>query len=324
MEIILLFLGLIGLGLGANLVVKGSQNIARHFRISEFLIGLTAVSIGTSLPEISISVMGAIDRLGGVETSGIVIGDKMGSLLSQITLILGIAGLSGLLVLKKKQLLREGGVLLGSLFLVLIMSLDLYLSRIEGAVLIVLYVTYFIYLWLSEKRKENVIDIKEKQLHLKKPKLNLFWNFIFLVSGIALVIYSSDTVVGAGIVLANLWNIPQSIIGILFVGAIGSSLPELVVSIQALRKRSASLSVGNLLGSNICDTLLSIGLGSTISGFIIDPSFLKFEIPLIILVTMLALLFFYTKKKMARWEATVLILIFITYAIFKIISIYLI
>ena len=323
MQLTLLILGLIGLGLGANLVIKGAQNIARHFRISEFLIGLTAISIGTSLPEISVSVMGAINRLGGIETSGIVIGDKMGSLMSQITLILGIAGLSGLLVMKRRQLWREGAVLIGSLFLVYFMMFDLYLSRIEGIILILFYIIYFVYLWKSERKKEKIIDIEEKQLNIIKPKLEIFWDMVLLSAGIGLVVYASNTVVTAGSSIALLWGVPQSIVGILLVGAIGSSLPELVVSIQALRKRSASLSVGNLLGSNICDTLFSLGIGSTISGFMIEPGFLKLEIPLIILMTSLALLFFYTKKKMARWEAAILILFFISYVALKIFSIYL-
>lgn len=321
MNFVFLFLGLAGLWFGASLVIRSAQNVARHFRILEFLVGLTLISIGTSLPEISISIAGAINRLGGNEISSLVIGDKMGSIISQMTLVLGIAGLSGLLKIGKRQWLRDGGFLLGGVVLFLLMSLDGRISQVEGIILVLIYITYFIYLLKSEKnKKEKIIDLDEKQLHLIKPKLNIIWDIVLLVSGVGLIIYSSRTVVNFGTLLAESWGVSQTIVGTLLIGSLGSSLPEMMVSIQAIRKKSASLSVGNLLGGNICNILFSVGIGSSISGFLVDKSFLMIEIPLIIFATVLALYFFRTRQKLSRWEATVMIFIFVAYASFKILT----
>jgi cation:H+ antiporter len=169
-----------------------------------------------------------------------------------------------------------------------------------------------------------VFDLEEKRLHFKKPKLELLWNFIFLAGGLGLIIYASKTVVMAGTNLAQIWGISQSVIGILLIGSLGSSLPELVVSIQALRKKSTGLLLGNLFGSSICTILFPMGIAAVISELKFDISFIYFEIPAIIFATMLGLFFLKTKHRLSSWEAAILILFFVLYVVIKIVTIYLV
>jgi len=148
--IFFIILGFIGLFYGAKFVVIGLENIANKLNISHLVVGLTVLAIGTSLPEIAVSVMGAIDKLLGVTPNidGIVIGNKVGSFLTQITLILGILGLSQNILISKWELRREGTMLFLSIFIFIIFALDLVITFIEAFLFIISYVLYL-------KRKKN-------------------------------------------------------------------------------------------------------------------------------------------------------------------------
>jgi cation:H+ antiporter len=301
-ELMLLIIGLAGLWLGAELVVRGSQNLARFFKISELVIGLTIVSIGTSLPEIAVSVSGGLGRLAGIETSGIVVGNALGSCMNQITIILGIAGLFGALLITKRGLLRDGLMLLVSIVLFFIVSYDLKITRFEGFILIVVYGLYFLNLLREEKLYEKI----------RRPELHLLWDIVSLVAGLFFVIYASKMVVNNGVSLAGIWGVKESLIGILIIG-LGTGLPELAVSISALWKKSTGIAVGNLIGSNICDLLLSLGLGTVISGFAVGAGLLNFDIIFMFFTALAVLFLFRTGKRLSKMEAIMLIVIYVVY-----------
>ena len=156
-EFVLLALGILGLWWGSELAIGGAKNIAKHFRISAGFIGLSILSIGTSVPEIATSVTGGIQRSMGIETSGIVVGNAIGSAVNLLTLILGIVGLIGILAIKKRSLFREGVMLIGSLLLIGFMSLDGFLSPAEGWIMVTIYVLYMIDLMRQEKVVDKVV-----------------------------------------------------------------------------------------------------------------------------------------------------------------------
>jgi len=301
-ELLLLIIGLAGLWLGAELVVRGSQNLARFFKISELVIGLTVVSIGTSLPEIAVSISGGLERAAGIETSGIVVGNALGSCLNQITIILGIAGLFGALLITKRELLRDGLMLVGSIVLFFIVAYDMKITKFEGIILIVVYGIYFINLLREEKLYEKI----------RRPELHLTWDLVSLGAGLFFVIYSSKMVVLNGVSLASLWGVKESLIGILIIG-LGTGLPELAVSLSALWKKSTGIAVGNLIGSNICDLLLSLGLGTVISGFVVGEGLLKFDIIFMFFTALAVLFLFKSGQRLTRREAVMLIIIYVVY-----------
>lgn len=306
-EFILLILGLGGLWLGAELIVKGSQNLARFFKISELLIGLTIISIGTSLPEIAVSVAGGFEKLAGIDTSGIVVGNAIGSCLNVITILLGIVGLFGVLLITKREIIRDGLMLLGAIAIFFVFALDGKLTKFEAIVMIVIYVIYVVNLFREERIKEKV----------RRPKLHLLWDVISIVAGVLIIIYASKMVVDNGVSLAHVWGVKESIIGILLIG-LGTGLPELAVSLTAVFRKSTAIAVGNLIGSNICDLLLSLGMGTVIaSGFIINKSLVWFDVPFMFAAALLVLILFWNGRRLKRKEAAILVIVYVIYLILK-------
>jgi len=308
LELILLILGLLGLLLGTELIIKGALNIAEHYKISHLFMGLTILAIGTDLPELIIAIIGSIDRLLGIETSGLVVGDALGSCFGQIGLTLGIIGLFGILTLTKRELVRDGLMMVGSVVLLFLAGYDGKLTRFEGIMFILIYLFYF----MSLRREERVHE-KIK----RSPTMHLLWDSVSLIGGFAILIYSSTIVVENAIELAQSWDIAQSLVGILIVG-LGTSLPELAVSLGAIRKGAFRLSVGNLIGSNIFDILFTLGIGSAIAGFNVSKNLLRFDIPFLFALSVLVLLFFKRKMKIERKEAIFLVLIYVVYVGLKI------
>jgi cation:H+ antiporter len=308
-ELFLLLVGILGLWLGASLAVKSMENIAGYFRISGLFIGLTIASIGTSIPEIAVSITGALDRLGGLETSGLVIGDIIGSALNQITLLVGIVAFFGILKITKREWRRDGSMLLASVGLVFLILLDGIVTRSEGVLMIVVYLLYFFNLIREEKVYSKVQG--------KRPEVHIFWDIMYMVSGLLLVFLSANFVVLNGEILATTLGVSDALIGIFIIG-LGTGLPELAISLYAFKSREYGISVGNLIGSNIADLLLSFGAGAAISGFIVDRAFIAIDLPVLFAVTIFMLFLFRTDFTLKKKEGLFLIASFLVYAAAKI------
>ena len=309
-----LALGLVGLWLGSQLAIGGFENVARHFGISHLLIGLTVVAIGTSLPEIAVSVIGAIDILMGAEmsaVSGIVIGNKIGSYINQVTIIMGIVGLVGLMSITKRTLKREGTMLILSIILFSLVSLDLKITPLEGVVVTLAYLLYFIYLVKQEAPSRSTSKAEEGI-----PKMHLFKDFLMILIGMGVLLYAAEVVVGSAVQLGELWRVPTSVTGLLIVG-LGTGLPELTLDITALRRGAMGIAVGDMIGSNICDILLSLGAGAMISGFTVDPVLLRFDVPFMFLIAFLVLGLFMRNMRLERKEALVLVFVYVSYVWLK-------
>lgn len=309
-EMMFLILGIAGLWFGSELVIKSALNIAKRYKLSQMFIGLTILALGTDLPEVVVHTTGAIRRLGGVETSGLIVGETIGTCFSQIGLALGIAGLFGILIMTKRQLLRDGLALLSSVALIFLVGLDGYISRTEGIVLILIYLVYFLFLYRDEKVHEKI---------QRAPKERTLWPALFLlVVGFAILVYSSNLTVENALLISQKWGIAQSLVGILIVG-VGTSLPELATSLSAVRKGAGALAVGNLIGSNIYDALFALGIGSAISGFNVSKDLLRFDIPALFVFSLVVLLLFRRKMKLERKESFLVIGIYAVYYIVKIV-----
>ena len=315
---------------GAKLVVISLENIAYRLGVSQLLIGLTIMAIGTSLPEIAVSVMGGIDKLYGIDPNvdGIIIGNKIGSFLTQITLILGILGLSQSVYVSKWILRREGIMLFLSLFIFLLCAIDGVITRLDAIIMIAIYFIYLLIVIKSEKkleRRRQKIDYSEKErldpLSLKpieillKPS-TLKKDISFLIVGFLILLGSAEIVILAAHSLAIELNIPASVVGLLIVG-LGTSLPELVADLTALRRESHGIAVGDILGSNICDILLATGAGALIVDFNVDPILIMFDIPVLFIAISLAYYFLWTEKTLKKWEAACLINFYGVYVVLK-------
>lgn len=311
-DIFLIIFGLIGLWLGTELVIKGAVNIAEYYKLSQVFIGLAILSIGTDLPEIVIAINASLhNTIGNTDTSGIIIGNAIGSSFSQISIVLGTVGLFGYLTLKKRHLFEDGIMLLGSILLIILLSIDGEITRIDGIVLIVVYLIYYFRLYYEERIGKKIK--KKFSKHIKK-------DILLLIIGIIIIIFTSELVVDNSIIFAERFGIRQSFVGIIIIG-LGTSLPELALALNAVRKKAGGLSVGNLIGSNIFDMLVPVGMGASISKLQIEKSLLLFDLPFLFILSFIVLFFFYKKKGLQKIEAVFLISIFILYATLKIVGV---
>jgi len=313
----LIGLGLIGLWLGSDLMVSCSAKVAWRARFPALLTGLTIVSIGTSVPEISVSVTGALDIISGLETSGVVIGDNIGSFICQLLLILGIVGFSNTIVVPERSVKRDGPMLLISLAVFYIVCIDQVISRVDGYLLVAVYLGYNVYVFLKERKGET--DIGEKTRtgmcwREQHPLLDL----VYLIIGLSLVILASAFVVDQAINLATFLNIDQFLIGIVLVG-VGTSMPELVVSLQSARKGESDISIGNVVGSNVTDLLFATAVGAIVAQNLhVGPSILFFDLPFAFIASSLFLLLARRRLKVDRSVSLILLMVFGSYVALKI------
>lgn len=265
------------------------------------------LAIGTDLPELVISIDAGLHQLQGIETSGIIIGNALGSNFSQIGLIMGVVGLVGYLRLSRRYIYLHGGVLLGAILYLALAMLDGEVTRIEGGILVLAFLVYMIMLFEEERTFEKPpITHHFKQIT----------TWLLLVVGMALVIGGSEVTVRATIDLAEQWGVSQSFIAIVIIG-IGGSLPELSISIAALRKARAGMSVGNLIGSNIVDTLLPVGLAGLIHPLSVEPSLIRFDVPALFVLTIIVLALFAHRRGLQKAEAATLVSLYVVYLLLK-------
>lgn len=303
MDFLLLIFGLIGLWAGSELVIKGALDIGRHYRLSELFIGLTILAIGTDLPELFVSITAAIEKLNGLDTSGLVIGQTLGSAFSQIGLVLGIAGLLGVILIKRKDVYRDTLAMLISVGLLFLLSFDGLLSRTDGVIMILAYGIYLI----TVLRRERVQSVFKKA-----SRVHPVWATSSLIGGFFILMYAASLTLDSALAISDTFGLTQSIIGILIIG-LGTSLPELVTTITAARNRANALAIGNLLGSSTLDVLLPLGIGASISQFSVSPDILLFDIPALFILSIIVVYVLSRGEHMRRKHAIMLILVYVVY-----------
>jgi cation:H+ antiporter len=307
MDFILLITGIAGLWLGTELTIGGSMAIARRHQLSEFFVGLVILSIGSDLPEIAIAVDAGLKGLMGQDTSGVVVGTSIGSVVAQIGFVLGVGGILTTLTLPRRYVLRHGAVLLAATVLLFLVAMNGAITRFEGLVLIACYGLYVIALLNGE----NVPDEEPTPM-----AGGGFRSWTLLLLGLGTVIFSSELTVSSVVSIAHAFDISEALISVLIIG-LGSSLPELSISISAIMKKRTQMSVGNIIGSNILDTLLPIGIAAVISGVTFERQLLWFDLPFILLLTATVLAFFLRRQGVMRPQAAVILGLYAVYVVAK-------
>ena len=255
---ILTVVGLVMLCFGGNWLVSGGVAIAKKFRISNLVIGMTIVAYGTSTPELAASVAAA------GEHSAIILGNIIGSNIANVGMVIGISAIIIPLAVKKSVLRKELLIMLGISFLLVLLSIDGEISQYDGILLLVGLgiFTFYIYKDAMKQREEN----KEK---IKKDKNNIYLKSAGLIGiGVALLYVGAILTVDNAIILAKEFGLSEKIIGLTVI-AIGTSLPELITSIIAIRKGHTDIGIGTIIGSNIYNILMIMGVGAALGGVII-------------------------------------------------------
>lgn len=271
---------------GADFIIKESERIALHFNISHFVIGATLVAFGTSLPEMAASMMAS-----NAGKSDMAIANVVGSVIFNITLVLGVVFFIAKSMNPKRNLfaLDSAWVIL-PVVIFFIMIQDGVISRFDGFLFLLLMASYIIFLFSSAKDDlEGEIDED-----LTKEKFNWGKTVLLLGIGFALTIGGANFVIDSGANIARDFGISEWIIGI-FLISLGTSLPELVVSIVAVKKGNAEMSIGNIIGSNVANFSMVLGLSSLVNPLTVNLIDTKFDM-FIMLSASIALLFILANK----------------------------
>ena len=259
MEYIILILALVGIVIGADQLVAGAVSIARKFKVSDFVIGAAIVGVGTSMPELTVSFIGALQG-----NSDIAIGNVVGSNIFNVLGILGLTAMFFPVVVNKGEKRFEIPLCIAmSLLLTLLVMLggEMTIGRVDGVILLLGFV-FFIWYSFRRDRKNSVSEnASTKTTIVEKP---LWIAILRVVAGLAVLIFSCDNFVDNAIVIARGWGVNDAFISLTLV-ACGTSLPELAASIAAAVKKNTSLALGNIIGSNIFNISLILGLSSLVT-----------------------------------------------------------
>lgn len=314
LSIIILVIGLVALVKGADYLVDGSSAIARRFGISSLVIGLTVVAFGTSAPELSVSVLSALSR-----NAEIALGNVSGSNVANILLILGCTGLIAVIPVKSRTVIKElPYMILAELALIVLIAdrfltgYDDTLSRADGLILLGFFAIFLYYLILSAK---HIPD--EQEL----PKRSVVASVFSSIFGLIGLIIGAQMTVNGAVSIAESLGISQVIIAVTVI-AVGTSLPELVTSIVAARKKETDIAIGNVVGSNIFNILLVLGLSASLSPESIPVSVAAFEDAMFSFIAMVILLIAIlwprhvgggVRKGIGKWEAMLFLLLYLAY-----------
>ncbi len=298
MDFIIFIVAMTALIYGADFIIKESERIALHFDISHFVIGATLVALGTSLPEMAASMIASYH-----EKSDLAVANVIGSVSFNITLVLGVVFLIAKKMRPTRDLFaKDSAWILMPVILFLLMSFDGIISRFEGFLFFFLMLAYILFLFSSAKEE---LEIDEEEL--SKDKFNWFKTLILLAIGFVLTIGGANFVVESGSNIARMFGVSEWIIG-LFLISLGTSLPELVVSLVAIKKGNADMSIGNIIGSNVANFSMVLGGASLISPLIINLRENAFDITIMISAS-IALLLILANKLYNRAGAVFLLLI---------------
>ena len=320
-DILTLLGGVIAILILADIVVRESLRLAKHFKWSGTFVGLTILSIGTSIPEILAAVMGSIKILNNPANantlSSLIIGTNVGSDIFQQSFVLGLVGIIGTIIVVKKNLLPEIGGLIGAAVLMWIMTIGGFINRVEGFIMLAAYAAYLIYLAKNQHHDKSVHHVTHKRIKTK----TLSNKRIFLVIAIILVSFVIMGVVANMIInvsenLISAFNMSASLFGILLLG-VASALPEFTTAMIGILKHKKGVSSGVLIGSNVTNPLFGLGLGALISGYAVPKATMYFDLPVKIGIAGLILYFLHKSEKLEKWKAVILIIVFVSYLLIR-------
>ena len=308
--LLLIIIGLALLIKGADILVEGASNLAKKYKVSELVIAMTIVAFGTSAPEFIISFTAALT--GHPDIS---LGNIIGSNIFNMFVVLGITGLVYPISVQDKTIKYEipfslvAGLALFICAKVTIMQNAVsYVDRVDGVIFLMLFTLFLIYVYVNMKRDQ------EKEVENNEPTFSLLKSFLFMVLGLALLIFGGKVVVDFAVLFAGSLGVNEEVIALTIVAG-GTSLPELMISVMAILKKKSDIAIGNIVGSNIFNILFILGVSAIATPISYQH---KFDIDMYFLLGGSILLFVYTKmnKKLDRLEGSVFIGMYLWYIVY--------
>lgn len=303
LQVVLFVVGLVLLVAGAELFIRGAVRVARKFGVSPFVIGLTLVGFGTSAPELVVNLSAALQ--GNPELA---VGNCVGSNIANVGLILGVAAIVRTLDAEMRLLKVETPLVLVASIAVWVMSWDGDLGRIDAAILLVGFVGVMVYIAVSAKKETPAV---KEEIGKSLPATERLWlSILFLLLGLGGLVGGAQLMVDSAIHLAESWGMSKSLIGLTIV-AVGTSLPELASTVAAAYRGQSEIAVGNVVGSNLFNLLLILGVTSAVTPLPVDAGVVGFDLPVMTGFAVLLLLVLLNGLKVYRWEGAILLLAFL-------------
>ena len=294
MDIIIFIVSMSALIYGADFIIEESEKIALHFNISPFIIGATLIALGTSLPEMAVSMSASLQGSGDIAVANVI-----GSTIFNISLVLGITFLIAKKISPKRDLFaKDSAWSLFPIFIFILMGIDGKLSMLDGILFLILMGAYLLFLIQSNQMEEIDEELAKEKFAWGKTLALLLVGFIFVVGGADFAIDSAGNI-------ARDFGVSEWLIG-LFLVAFGTSLPELTVAIKAARANNADMAIGAIIGSNVANFTMVLGLSSIINPLNVDFNTYFFDITAALIVSIM--LVFITANKLYNKSAGIVLL----------------
>lgn len=309
LQILLLVVGFVILIKGADWLIDGASSTASHFKVSKMLIGLTIVAFGTGAPEFAVSISSFING-----STDVLLGNVVGSNIINILLLIGVGALIRPIKIKKDTIRKELPMLLLISVVFVALFLDVMLAgaetnlitRTDGLICVLMFAIFLFYIIATARKNRSA------KKEVEKPKFKLGWSIVLVLVGLVGVVGGAELVVNSASTLAAMAGISERVIALTIV-ALGTSLPELITTITAARKGETDLLVGNIIGSNIFNICIVLGLPVVIMGGIAPEEFSILDPIMLILAVVLLYVFATTKRKITRWEGVAMLAVFAAY-----------
>lgn len=302
---LILVLGFIILIKGADFLIDGAVAVSRKFGVPEIVIGLTVIAFGTSMPELVVNSFASIENQGAV-----VYGNIIGSNIANILLILGVTGLICPIPIKQNTVNKEIPFSLFAVILLMFLSYDGTLTRMDAIILLIFFIMFLIYVFVIGKTAKLEVETIGNMNNMKM--------LIFISLGFVGLMLGGKLVVDSAVKIATALGVSKKLIALTIV-SIGTSLPELVASVVAARKGQSDIAIGNVIGSNIFNIFLIMGVSGLVNPVTYESKF-NLDIGVLIFATLMLIITTYVGKKnlIERWQAGVFFLTYIAYLLFSI------
>lgn len=314
-QLIVFLTGVAAILLLAELIIRNAIKVANYSGLSGTFIGMTILSIGTSVPEIMSHIVGSITILRQPETmdaiSGLLIGTNIGSDIFQQNFILPTIGLIGTILVERRHLHDVLGGVLGAALLALLVCMGGVVLRGEGVLLVLIYLAYLFYLHTREKSSPA-----RKSREIVPFGRDGYLALLIVVMSFVVMAVVTDQVVRSSVSLVTMLPISASFFGVIFLG-IATSLPELSTALLSIRKGKKDMSAGIMLGSNVTNPLLGIGLGGMISTYTVPKVIIVYDLPVNIATAIMLYIFLLRKEDLNRGEAVTLLICYFSYVLVR-------
>lgn len=299
-QVLLLIFGIVVVLKSADWLTNGAVGLATKLGISQIVIGLTIVAIGTSMPEFFVSIVSAIKG-----TPDLAVGNIVGSNIFNVLLIVGVAATVAPIAIQRATVRRDIPIAIVASIMLTFMMLDDNISRIDA---LILFAAFIAFIWITLRNSKN--DANEKDASTEKV-IPTWKSVLFIIFGLVGLVLGSNIFVDNASSLAHGWGISDAVIGLTIVAG-GTSLPELATSAVAARKGDSGIAIGNVLGSNVFNILMILGLTGIISPMHIQ-NITYIDMAVMVISMAMFWLFSFTKLRVERWEGCVLIACFLGY-----------